>query len=395
MKLMSNLKKKQICAAIICGLMFMGGHAEAAVDLYGAYNGDIENVNGAAITDPSDLMDSNIRSEKADFTVTGGEWKNIYGGYGATGYIQNNAVTISGGTVVNNNVYGGFVAGGTATQNTVTITGGTVNGNVIGGWTSTNTASGNNVIIAGGEVKGNVYGGYANTVPSTVSGNTITLGDMNNPDRYAQITRNVYPNAVYMTTFSMDGALFGGTVNVYNTGNTIGGYLSALGTQGSEDEPPILSTINFYINAADMDATGSKIMLNVANEASVGGNTTICAGVRNVGSVKAGDRITLLQAGTFEVKSNTNYKTMSSDGIMKVDLDFKLYKGDSEVPITTTEKLANGKIIAIAKNDGTADLGPDSAAKSPVETMAASVSLINAGADMMAGEAMTGAAQST
>ena len=87
-----------------------------------------------------------------------------------------------------------------------------------------------------------------------------------------------------------------------------------------------------------------------------------------------------------------------SDGIMKAKLDIQLYgsSGGGD-PIDTSDPVAeaNGKIIATALNDAEADLGPDSAAKSPVETMAASVSLINAGADMMAGEAMTGAAQST
>ena len=123
-------------------------------------------------------------------TISGGTvGGSVYGGWSAASYNAiNNSVTISGGKV-NREVYGGFSTGidsdlGRAQNNTVSISGGTVNGMVFGGWSSKSTVGGSNgkgnsVIISGGTVNYNVYGGKSENQSATynevnISGGTIT-----------------------------------------------------------------------------------------------------------------------------------------------------------------------------------------------------------------------------
>ncbi|MDO4204618.1 MAG: hypothetical protein Q4D07_09045, partial [Selenomonadaceae bacterium] len=425
MKLMSNLKKKQICAAIICGLMFTGGQAEAeepVPDLYGANEPHtVSGVTGYATRNSAEAVVTG-----ADFIVTGSGWPTVYGGYSDSGAaVHDNKVTLNG-TEVGYNVYGGYSSGGAVSRNTVIIkgenvikgtfsdgsgrvcggyddgTGGTVSGNTVivekdstlkgfvyGGYGDSSSAkdvSGNNVYIYG-TVDGDVYGGKIKNASGSITNNTVTLGKADDTDAKAQVKNLVLNEKGGKTTG-------GGILNVYNSGHSVGGKLLSNDTDNFKLADG--ATINFYINAADMTQVPEKVktMLTVGGPSTLGG-VNIRAGVQNAGKICQGDKIVLLHGDGNLVVSPELIKPMkASDGIMKADLNIEL--SDNFVDLSDYKYAAsNGKIIATALSDAEADLGPDSAAKSPVETMAASVSLINAGTDMMAGEAMTGAAQST
>ena len=193
MKLMTGLKKKQICAAIAFGLMFIGGghweKAEAAAgeSLYGATGeaSQIEEDSKVAVegtvkkSDMSEGTPSDAIDSYAKFTVSGGKWDNVYGGMGGEGKeTLNNEITISGGTVSSVVVGGDAVSGGSlaVTNNKVYIKGGSVN-EVYGGRNkeSNRAVTSNIVNISGGTVKGNIYGGFANV--NTIDNHVVIRGD--------------------------------------------------------------------------------------------------------------------------------------------------------------------------------------------------------------------------
>ncbi|MDO4204546.1 MAG: hypothetical protein Q4D07_08685, partial [Selenomonadaceae bacterium] len=348
-----------------------------------------EGVTGNVTTNSGDAV-----ATGADFTVNGeasGLYHAIYGGHKADFSVENNTVKIKDEiTLVAEGftpkaVYGGYSNDDVENNIVIVENGAAITGDIYGGYSyGYGTVSGNNVYIYG-NVTSDVYAGRSQT--STATGNTVTLGDKNDPTNKVSIGGSVVLNAIVSEATS------GGTLNVYNSGHEVGGYLLS----HHEDWLATGATINFYINSQDMDQAGSKTILSVNNMSYLDG-VTINAGVRNAGSVKKGDKIVLIAinggGASLYVDRDTKFNTMTpSDGIMKANLKIQLC-GSGGTPVDGLVE-ANGKIIATALNDAEADLGPDSAAKSPVETMAASVSLINAGADMMAGEAMTGAAQST
>lgn len=347
----SVLKSSMLVAyALTFGTMIFGAtsaFADMAPDLIGAADRNTliaeeqNNVEGNA-----GHWDAPI-SENAEFTVKGGTWFNIFGGWASSEDAENNTVTINGGTVENV---------------------------LVGGYSFSGSASNNTVIINGGRVT-EVYGGRSEG--GSASNNTVVLGNINDKNGKADIIKKVVVNDAAV------GKTSGGTLTIFNKGNVIGTDLLATGTN-----------INFYINSEDMDSTGSNIMLEVKNLANIQ-NSTINAAVRNVGSVKKDDKITLLKAGVVLLPTLGSTQTWTpgkapalSDGLMEVDLKI--------------ERVENS-IIATALADGTASGGGNNGnnngirvtenAKSPVETQVVGVAMVNAGSDMITSKGFGAAAE--
>ncbi|MBO5636125.1 MAG: hypothetical protein J5906_01180 [Acidaminococcaceae bacterium] len=147
----------------------------------------------------------------------------IYGGYGgSTRTVDQNTVSITGGTIYNNKIYGGYAVGtGLATNNTLEISGGILRHTDMFGGSSNSSAlvSNNTVTIAGGSFSINsnssfrIGGGGRFDGP----GNTINFTDN---------TVNLYGTVTGLTTASLYGGysyipkLWEGTGNDLHIGGT-------------------------------------------------------------------------------------------------------------------------------------------------------------------------------
>ena len=136
------------------------------------YGGAITNATNAGVVGGTRTVDGKTVEAGNSVTITGGAVHEVYGGYTAgTGDVQNNNVTIAGGTVgrpagtstppmIAGKVYGGYSAStGDLRNNKVVITGGT--------------------IVGGGTTPGAVYGAYRDTTANSgvMHGNVVELGN--------------------------------------------------------------------------------------------------------------------------------------------------------------------------------------------------------------------------
>ena len=148
------------------------------------YGGAITNATNAGVVGGTRTVDGKAVEAGNSVTITGGAVHEVYGGYTAgTGDVQNNNVTIAGGTVgrpagtptttmIAGKVYGGYSAStGDLRNNKVVITGGT--------------------IVGDGTTPGAVYGAYRDTAATSgvMHGNVVELG--NNDGAYTANLTNV------------------------------------------------------------------------------------------------------------------------------------------------------------------------------------------------------------
>ena len=340
------------------------------------------------------------------------EVDSVYGAYAyGSADIQKNTVNVSGGTITGV-VYGGYSEGGNANGNTVTISGGTIgssSGNgVYGGLASgTGTANNNTIEISGGTFSGSVYGG--NSAYGSASGNKVTISG----------------TPVFASDGFIHGAFSGGdttnnTVNILAKNLTVGGLvggepmgsgtssgntlnIAAKGvTTGSVNA---FQNMNFYLPS---DIANNDTMLTVN-----GGTATDVKGVTF--GVAALSGVKLEKGNTVNLITNPNGLTM--DDTLKTTDSATLAKAEflSANSLTTDDKYelsiskkGEDTIIATVDNvtEQKADEGgsgenggsgkkavsiPD-VLKSPVETRAGVVTLVNAGADLLVSQGMSNAA---
>lgn len=105
-------------------------------------------------------------------SITGGQARNIYGGYGNDATMENNSITVAGGEI-HGSVSGAYSANGMVMNNTVTISGGQINGNIYAGNALNASATNNTITVSGGQIDGNVAGGRSKNGSAT--GNTVNL----------------------------------------------------------------------------------------------------------------------------------------------------------------------------------------------------------------------------
>lgn len=306
MKLMTGLKKKQICAAIAFGLMFTGGghwekaEAEAGETLYGATK-DISSaseIKDAEVAKPNNTTTHIAKTFTTDstfphalksgavFTIWKGTWDNVYGGVGrVSGAVENNIITVDGGVyggvTINYVIVGGEARTGETTavvDNIVNIGGRgvTVNGNVYGGRVdfgvvpSEAEVSRNKVNINGVTVMGNIYGGSAE---GSANKNQVLINDISHRGNYItgglSSGADANGNSVTIEWGNFD-PTNGDGINIY------GGF----GKNGASNNTVNISGDNFTTLITEIQAIyGGYSSINASyNTVNISGGSFTCSG---------------------------------------------------------------------------------------------------------------------
>lgn len=290
-----------------------------------------------------------------------------------------NTVTVNGGSVID--VTAGRASGrgegasATATNNTVNIINGNVVRDIYGGLSSSETgniattsvAANNSITINGGTVGGNIYGGhvfgdniaYATNNTVTISGTPTLSGSLYGGD----FDRWGTPRTMDLFT--------GNTLNVKNSGITVGGDVKNF------------QFLNFYLPST---LAAGATMLTVNGTADLtdgaGRSSTVNVGIDGSASpLKAGDSVTLIEAGTLTTNSGLN-TTANGQGMQGVTLQYTF-------DILTD----NNKLLATVSSTPTGPTGPtvNEQTKALSEGFVSGLGLVTQGADVAAGQGMASA----
>ena len=352
-------------------------------------------INGTARDVYGGLSTWTGEANKNKVTISGGTVNGVvYGGKSALDGVVENTVEISDGTI-KNSVWGGYTDSGEADKNTIEISGGTIGtyetSKVYGGRGSW-SASENKVTISGGTLTGQVCGGYAdayNDVKATDNTVTISGGTINGDvigGQLEQVVGVAQNNTVNILTQIAVQGLYGGIADT-SSGNTLN--LAAKGVTATD--VGYFQNLNFYLPT---DMTKSDIMLTINGTANVDGATVGVLAQGTLTKLKNGDTITLLKANTLSgtITPGTIATAKIPTGITTVDTyTFNIVQDDNAKAITAT--------VDGISTPGGGDNNSDSVTnelqantKSMVETRAASTTILNAGADMLAGQGFQQAA---
>lgn len=259
------------------------------------------------------------------------------------GTCNNNKATITDSTI-NQKVYGGD--GYTeANGNKVTIINSTINDDLQGGIVTNGIANNNSVKIKNSLINKNVYGGYVGL----------------NADADNSSAEN---NTVILDSAVVTGTIYGG-YHKSGTATIKGNTLEVIGTTNAAENIKNFDTLNFFISK---DMVNNDVMLTVKDTADIE-NATVKAGVELGSKLNAGDQITLIDA-----------ETLNADGINTGTLTDGLLQ--TEISITKDENKLVASIDSISHDREVNSTTPE--AKSPVETQAAMLSVLNAGNDLLA-----------
>ena len=279
--------------------------------------------------------------EKNTLTITGGMVTgDSYGGitYG-TGNAAENGTVVSGGSTSLTNVYGGSTAGGNATGNYVTfadaaaqsitagrvqggagtvsdnetkMTGGSVTNGVTGGLSyGSGAVSANKVEIAGGTVGGVIYGGQ-NAGSGAASSNTVELtGGTINAGVYGGSANSgaADSNKVTVKT-NVNSSIFGGRAGGSASGNTVD--LGAVTVSGVVTGGFGSATSN---NTVNMEGSTVGGVITVGSAGGTG-NTLTVKGTNSAGNIMGFQEVNfdLATASTTNPMLNiTNGSTTSFD----------------------------------------------------------------------------------
>lgn len=374
---------------IVCGGLSMNSNAtENRVVIKGGNFGSI--VIGGHTTTGKKATDNKVTIEGG--TITG----NIYGGLsqnGTAGAANNNTVTISGGTI-NKQVFGGNSAAGDANNNTITVSGGTIKDDIMGGYSTDHKADDNTVTISGSpEISSSaqIWGGNART---SASNNTVNILS---PITVSLIQGGYVANA--------DGQITGNTLNIAAKGVTTGAVKG-------------FQNMNFYL-PSDIAKDDTMLTVNGSNATNVKGVTFGVAALSGV-NLQKGNTVNLLVNANGLTTDDTLKTTDSASLGSAAFLAPNNLATDTKYELSISKKDAN-TIIATVDNVTNTDPTPDPTPtpdpdptptpdpdpkptptpdysnnerlKSLVETRAGVVTMINAGADMLAGQGMSNAAE--
>ncbi len=371
----------------------------------GVVGGDAENGSGKSLVTINKVI------------VNGGTMKNVYGGrhnnYGSADVIDN-TVYINGGQVTN--VYGGSTDGSeeaSANDNKVYINGGQVE-NVYGGSAQNGAANNNTVTISGGTISEHteyyayIHGGSGSTSASnntvtikgdaSISENTYIYGGVADPRR---VNSTAADNTVnILKAISVQG-LYGGLSSEKPTGNTLN--IAAKGvTTGSVD---YFQNMNFYL-PSDIANNDTMLTVNGSSATDVQGVTFGVAALSGVKLVK-GDTVNLITnpsgLTTDDALKTTDSATLAKETFLSANslttdkkYELSISKKGEDTIIATVDNVTEQK----ADEGGSGEKGgsgkkavsiPD-VLKSPVETRAGVVTLVNAGADLLVSQGMSNAA---
>jgi hypothetical protein len=343
---------------------------------------EVNTVSGARAVGNADIRKNTV-------TITGGTVENVMGGASSGGDVNENKVIISGGRIGTseaNIIIGGNAPDsyeGNANNNTVEISGGTINSTIWGGRSNSGNAEGNTVTISGSPT-------FA--ASSGIHGAAAYDGDAKNN------TVNIL-----VKDFSIS-FLIGGEPGPSGTssGNTLN--IAAKGvTTGSVNA---FQNMNFYL-PSDIANNDTMLTVNGGTATDVKGVTFGVAALSGV-KLEKGNTVNLITNPSGLTTADT-LKTTDSATLAKASfLSANSLTTDNKYELSISKK-GEDTIIATVDNvtEQSADTGGDTSAvdevkgttsaveeikKSPVETRMGVVTMVNAGADLLAGQGMANAA---
>ena len=340
--------------------------------------------------------------------IIGSLGEGVAGGYAksGTGNANENTMTISGGTV-SQDVYGGYSAGGNANGNTVTITGGTVGTEsgwvgIRGGSSSSGAANNNTVTISGGTINADIYGGSG----ATADGNTVTISGSNTVFLSTKgihgataMTGDATNNTVNILTPINVAYLYGGINEADGTTKSTGNTLNVAAKNVSTKLIDKFQNMNFYL-PSDIAKDDTMLTVNGSGATDVQGVTFGVAALSGVKLVK-GDTVNLITnpngLTTDDALKTTDSATLAKETFLSANslttdnkYELSISKKGEDTIIATVDNVTEQK--ADEGGSGQKAVSIPDVLKSPVETRAGVVTMINAGADLLIGQGMSNAA---
>ena len=349
-------------------------------------------------------------------SVLGGE-NNDIGRSGSARTANKNTVEITGGTI-NSTIWGGYSSKGDVESNTVNISGGTVTSNVTGGESRDNyglgegNATGNTVNITGGTIgrEGgwtSIYGGVAPGTDKSASNNTVTISGnptfVGNVSIYGgtALSGSASNNKInILIPITVEG-FYGGLESPTNTGNT----LNIAAKNVVANNVGGFQNMNFYL-PSDIANNDTMLTINGGMKTDVKGVTFGVAALSGV-NLQKGNTVNLLVGKngltTDDALKTTDSATLAKEAFLSPNslttdnkYELSISKKGEDTIIATVDNVTEQK----ADEGGSGENGgsgkkavsiPD-VLKSPVETRAGVVTLVNAGADLLVSQGMSNAA---
>lgn len=232
----------------------------------------------------------------------------VSGGWAIYGTADQNSVEISKAVSIAGSVAGGWSYLGDVTNNVVKISSGSVGGIVAGGYTIGKGAEGNTVELSGtADVSGNIYGGYA-------------LHQMDNPLTGEAAAGDASQNTVKISDVTVKGEVYGG----YTAGGTTSN--DATGNAVTIESGTIEKTVYGGYTA---DGTASKNTVTInggtvgvadsteSSDTVFGGYSASGEAVSNILTVSGGDLIGHVTSGYGKTGASDNTLTMTGGSSTK------------------------------------------------------------------------------
>lgn len=232
----------------------------------------------------------------------------VSGGWAIYGTADQNSVEISKAVSIAGSVAGGWSYLGDVTNNVVKISSGSVGGIVAGGYTIGKGAEGNTVELSGtADVSGNIYGGYA-------------LHQMDNPLTGEAAAGDASQNTVKISDVTVKGEVYGGYTAEGTTSN------DATGNAVTIESGTIEKTVYGGYTA---DGTASKNTVTInggtvgvadsteSSDTVFGGYSASGEAVSNILTVSGGDLIGHVTSGYGKTGASDNTLTMTGGSSTK------------------------------------------------------------------------------
>lgn len=232
----------------------------------------------------------------------------VSGGWAIYGTADQNSVEISKAVSIAGSVAGGWSYLGDVTNNVVKISSGSVGGIVAGGYTIGKGAEGNTVELSGtADVSGNIYGGYA-------------LHQMDNPLTGEAAAGDASQNTVKVSDVTVKGEVYGGYTAEGTTSN------DATGNAVTIESGTIEKTVYGGYTA---DGTASKNTVTInggtvgvadsteSSDTVFGGYSASGEAVSNILTVSGGDLIGHVTSGYGKTGASDNTLTMTGGSSTK------------------------------------------------------------------------------
>jgi len=376
------------------GIMVHGGKAYSS----GSANGNTVNMSGGEFQIVYGGYSSSSSANGNKVNINGGKVLSVaYGGYAPLGSANGNTATFGGGSIYG--VFGGD-SRKSANSNTVTISGGSID--IAIGGNSKDSANGNTVNVSGNvTVKSAIFGGYSSGdvyyddgTPSTADGNTINISgspdlsasDVCGGSAYTSAQNNTINILSPITVKGLTGGI------IQTTGTVAGNTLNVAAKNVTAGSVNGFQNMYFYL-PSDIANNDTMLTVNGSSATDVKGVTFGVAALSGV-NLQKGDTVNLL-VNSNGLTTDDTLKTTDSATLAKASfLSANSLTTDDKYELSISKK---GENTIIATVDNVTEQKADTSAldeikKSPVETRMGVVTMVNAGADLLAGQGMANAA---